>query len=263
MGVKQFVPSFFTDPRKKIDRLSGYALVVFAYFYFFVFQILVDIQTKFTDFETIIRAPIMALLILPLINRGIIKPDPLQRSFSKGKKIRFFQRYFASNYLLERCQRCREDQNTCCNYLDDRSEKQNYYWFRLIFPEIENNHPGIKEETYEKGYTCKLLFIIVLFCKVFITISILALVAYHTYLYFIGQLEIMISGQQIAFLIACVMIWIIIGGLNRANINRPTGCWHAWRAINLSHITWMEINSAFLDDKICQANGIQKQFIQK
>ena len=97
---------------------------------------------------------LIATVIIPLIRYLIIRPDPLQRSPSKTKHIAFFQNEFPSAYILERCQRCHDNEEICENFITEESKTHIRIWMHEIFHgPIEKENPSIVNETYEKGYT--------------------------------------------------------------------------------------------------------------
>lgn len=78
------------EPKKRLERLLQLSAFIIGYLYTYVYQNMLHIKVNLIDFQTLIQMPLVALVILPLIHYLIIKSDPLQRSPSQRKPIRFF-----------------------------------------------------------------------------------------------------------------------------------------------------------------------------
>jgi len=247
------------DPRKRLEALLQISGLLVGYFYIFVYQDILNIKVKLMSLEALVEIPIVAVVIIPLIRYILVKPDSLQRSPSKKKAIRFFQKEFPSNYLLNRCARCIETSETCKNFITEGSCDHVRYWYKLFHEKIEKESPSSVKETYWKGYTCKLLYHLqwILFATF---IASLPLAAVHAYFIiesrFIGE----VNNVQFIFPLICGGMWIFINMLNKPDKKQPSGCWHAWREINRMHVGWMRSNEPVLASLICKANGNNKQF---
>ena len=253
------------DPRKRMTTLLDIAALAAGYYFFFIYQDIFRLNIPLISLKSLLAIPLIPMLILPLIHYLIIKPDPLQRSPSNNKKIRFYQNEFPSLYILNRCSKCVENETTCPNYIKKESMAHAKYWFHDIFHgPIEEEDPHIINDTFEKGYTCKLM------CYTYwilFTFSILAIltVFFQILLKFIISNDIIISltPLQIISPFLGFIILIIISNLNKADTDKPSGCWHAWREINMFHIHWLCSNEKFLVNLICKKNGVKKRFNEK
>lgn len=253
------------DPRKKLDFLLKATALFIGYLYIFVFQNTLHLTVEWISFEKLIEMSIVTIIILPLVHYIIVKPDPLQRSPSKKKAIAFFQNEFPSKFLLERCSRCIENKDSCKNYIEEKSFDHARYWFHDIFHgPIEKSNPAIINDTFKKGYTCKLIFALSKIFLISFIIGLLSLIIHHVYIFYqYENFYIEISALQVIFLLACVSFFILIRMLHKYDSNRPSGCWHAWREINRFHLGWLRDNEDFLVDLICKKNGNDKLFIER
>lgn len=252
------------EPKKRLESLLVLSAFVVGYFYIYIYQNMLHIEVKLVDLQTLIQMPLIALVIFPLIRYLIIKPDPLQRSPSQRKSIRFFQNEFPSKYLLERCKKCREDENSCRNYIKPESYTHVRYWFHDIFHgEIEKENPQMVKDTFEKGYTCKLVCYLSWILSFFVALAIGTVVFYHVYLYASGKFTVDLTALQILFPLVSGSIIILIRTLNRADASRPSGCWQAWREVNRMHVSWLISHEDFLVNLICRAGGEAKKFREK
>lgn len=252
------------EPKKKLETLLVLSAFVIGYFYIYIYQNMLHIEVKLIDLQTLIQMPIIALVILPLIHYLIIKPDPLQRSPSQRKSIRFFQNEFPSKYLLERCKKCREDEHSCRNYIKPESYTHVRYWFNDIFHgEIERENPRIVEDTFEKGYTCKLLYYLSWILSFLVALAIGTVVFHHVYLYIFDEFRVNVTALQILFPLVSGGIIILIKILNRADASRPSGCWQAWREVNRMNVSWLRSHEDSLVSLICHDGGETKEFTEK
>ncbi|MBC7364523.1 MAG: chromate resistance protein [Candidatus Aminicenantes bacterium] len=252
------------EPKEKLEWLLVLSAFFIGYFYIYVYQNIIHIEVKLLDFQTLIQMPLIAVVILPLIHYLVVIPDPLQRSPSKRKSVRFFQNEFPSKYILERCVRCIEDETSCPNYIKAESYAHIRYWFYDIFHgKIETVDPRRVRDTYEKGYHCKLLYYLSWILGVFLAFAIAIIVFHYVYQYFYNEYKVDLTSLQIIFPLVCGLIIILIKALNRPDESRPSGCWHAWREINRMHISWLAANKDYLDKLICQAGGGDKKFREK
>ena len=252
------------EPKQRLERLLIISAVALGYFYIYLYQNMLHIKVDFVDLKTLLQIPVISIIVIPLILYLIVKPDPLQRSPSQKKEIKFFQNEFPSRYILDRCQRCIEDETSCRNFIKPQSYDHVRHWFQDIFHgAIEKESPRAVRDTFEKGYTCKLLYYL---RWILIFVSILAIattVLYHLYLYFVGQFRFEVSVLQMLFIIICICIVILIGRLNVPDENSPSGCWQAWREINRMHVSWLRSHDDILVNVICNKGGGNKRFREK
>ena len=252
------------EPKKKLEKLLVLSAFLIGYFYIYVYQNMLNIKVELFDFQTLIQMPLIALVIIPLIHYLIIKPDPLQRSPSRRKPIRFFQNEFPSKYILERCRRCTEDENSCKNYIKAESFTHVKYWFDDIFHgAIEEENPRVVKDTFAKGYTCKLLYYLSWILGIFFVLGILITIFHHIYLYFFDSFKVELISYQILFPLGCIILIILIKSLNKPNDKAPSGCWQAWREINRIHVSWLKSHEDLLVNLICQSGGGTKRFEEK
>jgi len=252
------------EPKKRLERLLILTAFVGGYFYIYVYQNMLHIQVKLVDFQTLIQMPIIGLVIIPLIRYFIVKPDPLQRSPSRKKPIRFFQNEFPSKYILGRCKRCVEDESSCPNYIRADSYGHVRYWFNDIFHDkIEKEDAKSVSNTFEKGYTCKLLYYSTWILGFLFILALITIVFHHVYLYFSDKFRVELTALQILFPLVGIIMIILTKTLNRSDENNPSGCWQAWREINRIHISWLQSHEDFLVNLICQAGGGTKRFRKK
>lgn len=260
-GLKILTPE---DPRKRLELLLSVVTIFVGYAYLYIYQNILHIKVALYDLYTLLEMPVIAAIVLPLIYYLIIKADPLQRSPSQWKAIRFFQNEFPSRYILERCKRCIENENTCPNYIKAESYTHIKYWFKDIFHgPIESEDPGSVKDTYEKGYTCKLVYYLSWILTVFSVLAMVLMLFQHLYLYIFKTLKFDCTPLQILFPLGCIGIVILIKTLNKADDKSPSGCWHAWREINRMHVSWLKANNALLVQLICRASGGTKMFREK
>ena len=249
------------DPKKKLEWLLVLSAFVTGYFYIYVYQKMFHINVELFDIRTLIQKPFIALIIIPLIFYIIVKSDPLQRSPSQRKSIRFFQSEFPSKYILKRCERCIEDETSCQNYIKAESYAHVKYWFNnILHGVIEKEDPRIVEDTFKKGYTCKLLYYLLWILGIFSALAIGIIIFHHVYLYFSGIFKVDLTTYQILFPLICVVVIILIKSLNKPNDKTPSGCWQAWQEINRMHVLWLKNNEDFLVKLICQTRGGTKKF---
>lgn len=251
--------------KKRLERLLVISTLFTGYLYIYIYQNMFHIEVKLINLNSLIQMPLIALIIIPLIRYLIIKPDPLQRSPSKRKSIRFFQNEFPSKYLLERCERCIEDEKSCPNYIKAESYSHVRYWFNDIFHDkIEKENPRMVENTFEKGYFCKLLYYLSWVLCIFSILGIIIIVFHHIYLYyFFKEIKVDLTSLQILYPLVCISIIILIKRLNKLDANTPSGCWQAWREINRMHISWLGSHENFLINLICYDKGGTKRFKEK
>lgn len=259
-------------PKKYLEWLITSSLFIVSYFYLYIYQNMLHIKIKFLSIQDIQQPSIITLFILPLILYIIVKSDPLARKpYEKipikyfQKEIKFFQNEFPSKYILARCERCSEDENSCPNYIKKESYGHVKYWFYDIFHgEIEKENPGIIKETFRKGYTCKLIFYLSWTLIILLISAIITIVIYHLYLYYYyHEFKFELSTSQAIFPIVCISLLVLIRLLNNPNNTTPSGCWHAWRQINRIHIFWLKDHEDFLVNLICKKGSCIKRFREK
>jgi hypothetical protein len=112
-----------SDPKARLQRLLNISAIIVGYFYVWTFQDFLRIQVAFVDLTTLLRLPIITIIIFPLVKYGYIEQDWLQRGRPNLKSVRFFQLQFPSFYIKERCNRCVETPHTCRNYITGFSRK--------------------------------------------------------------------------------------------------------------------------------------------
>ena len=145
-------------PKARLELLLGFSSLVAGYLYVWVYQNLLGFQVKFVDFYSLLRIPVISAVVFPLIYYLYVKPDPLQRSSSRSRSVVFFQAQFPSPYIRERCQRCVETAETCRNFIGPDSLDHINYWFNDIWREIfARDFKERFDDTFERGYTCKLV----------------------------------------------------------------------------------------------------------
>lgn len=251
------------EHKKRIERIIILSTLFIGYLYIFIYQEMLNMKFDLS-FQTIIKMPIIGGVIYYFIYY-LIKSDPLQRGSKNIKEIRFFQNEFPSKYLLERCERCIENEKSCPNYIKAESYSHIRYWFHhILHGEIEKENPKSVKDTFEKGYICKLLYAIKNVLKCVLVLSILTICVYHIYLYFSnGKLLMDLNSFQVFFPIILLSINILINKINRVDEKNPTGCWQAWREINRMHISWMRSNEDFIKELICHDGGNKRSFKEK
>ena len=250
------------EPKKRIEKHLDLTTLIIAYFFLYVYQTMISIRIEFIDFQTLTSFSIVTAIILPSIHYLIYKADPLQRSTSSRKPIRFFQNEFPSKYLLERCERCVENENSCPNYIDKKSFDHTRYWFNDIFHgTIENENPRNVRDTFERSYTCKFAYYLewVLWLCLFLVIIVITFHFLHSYVD--DSLTFDLTALQVLFPLACLGIILVLRFLHKPDENAPTGCWQAWREINGMHRSWLRHHEDFLVRLICQTGGGTKKFM--
>ncbi len=266
MSVKQKVQDLALppNPRDRLERLLTVSAIVIGYFYVWTFQEFLRIQVAFIDISTLLRLPIITVIVFPLVKYAYVKQDWLQRGRPNLKSVRFFQAQFPSLYIRDRCARCVETAQTCRNFIGPESRDHNSYWLDEIFPIIKRDQPEQASRTFEKGYTCKLIFGLQVVLLVFIGISILTIVWEPAVdLIMRRPASVSLAPKQIIFILLCVLVAGILRALNSPDTNSPTGCWHAWREINDAHKLWMRNNEPALVNAICHAGGNEKSFVAR
>ena len=263
MAIFQSIKKYSEDPKSTLEILLLLSSFTIGYFYIYVYQNMLHISVIYTDIKDLMKIGFIDLVIAPLIYFIVIKADPLQRSKSERKAIKFFQNWFPSKYIKDRCGRCAEDEKTCSNHIEAGSGDEISYWFGCIFPEIEKGSPGIRNQTLRKGYTCKLLYNLIWVIVIFSLLAIVTIVLHHVYLYLSDKFRIDLVVWQIFFPLILLFAIILIKALNSPNESSPSGCWQAWREINQMHIFWLRHHEDFLVGLICRASGGTKRFKAK
>lgn len=260
MGI---VKGWLTDPKNRLETLLVVCTVVVGYWYIYVYQNMLHVSVPLLDVKTLLKLSVMVIVVLPLIH-VLVKSDPLQRSPSQRKAIRFFQAEFPSGYLLRRCKRCAESQKTCPNYITPESHDHIRYWFHDIFHgPIEAQHPETVRETFEKGYTCKLWYYLTWVLGLMTVLAILTVAVHHVCLYLFEQLVLEIHPLQVVFPLVCISVVIAIRFLNKVDEERPSGCWQAWRQVNRIHKGWLRQHENLLVSLICHAGQGTKRFKER
>jgi hypothetical protein len=266
MAVMQKLQEFVfpTGPKQKLQRLLNVSAIVVGYFYVWTFQEFLGIKVAFIDVSTLLRLPIIAIVVYPLVKYAYVKQDWLQRGRPNIASVRFFQLQFPSLYIRDRCARCVETVQTCRNFIGPESRQHNSYWLDYIFPIVKKNQPEQASRTFERGYICKLIFGLQAVLILFIFIAI-ATVGWRPVLHLIMRWPVTfsIAPKQIIFVLLCVLVAGLLRALNSPSMNSPTGCWHAWREINDAHKLWMKNNETTLVNAVCHAGGNNKSFVQR
>jgi hypothetical protein len=266
MAILQKIRGFAlpSDPKTKLQHLLNISAIIVGYFYVWTFQDFLRIQVAFIDLTTLLRLPIITLIIFPLVKYGYIKQDWLQRGRPKLKSVRFFQLQFPSLYIKERCNRCVEAPQTCKNYISPESRDHTSFWLNKIFPIIKSRQEEDAARTFEKGYTCKLIFGLEVVLLFFVIVSVLT-AAWKPVLDLIlhKPLVVSVGPLQIIFVLVCLGITGLLRTLHSPDLKSPTGCWHAWREVNDALKLWMRTNDPTLVDLVCHAGSNNKSFVQK
>lgn len=253
-----------TDPKARLERLLNISAIVIGYFYVWTFQEYLRIHVAFIDISTLLRLPIITLVVFPLVKYAYVKQDWLQRGRPNLESVRFFQAQFPSLYIRDRCARCVETPETCTNFIGPQSRDHNSYWLDSIFPIIKRNQKAQALRTFERGYTCKLVFGLEMVLVAFIVISI-ATIGWEPFLHLIQRhpIAVRFAPRHVIFILLCILVLGFLRALNSPDMTRPTGCWHAWREINDAHKLWMRNNEPTLVNNICHAGGNKKSFVQR
>lgn len=251
----------FTEPKERLELLLILCALAIGYFYIYIYQDILHIEVRLVDLQTLIQVPIISIIVIPLTKYLLVKPDPLQRSPSKRRAIRFFQNEFPSRYILERCQRCIEDEKSCPNYIKEASYAHVRYWFNdILHGAIEKEDPSRVRSTFEKGYTCKLLYYLTRVLRFAFAVAIMTILYGLAWLSINEVSALSITSLQIIFPIICVSIIVLINVANSSDEKKPSGCWQAWREINRMHISWLRGHDNSLVDIICHDGTGAKTF---
>jgi hypothetical protein len=253
------------DPKATLTLLLDVVALLASYYFVYIYQNMLGLNIPFVSYETLIAMPIIAAVVIPLIHYLLVRSDPLQRSPRKGKSIRFFQSEFPSNYLLRRCERCVESPESCPNYISEDSKAHVSYWFDDIFHgPIEKEDPGAVRATFERGYTCKLIYYVTWILWLFVALSVIVMVIHHLRVGFsVGRFQYELTAQQVLSPILCILLIALLKVLHQPNPDAPSGCWQAWQEINRMHVHWMRQHEDYLVDLICRANDQDKSFRER
>lgn len=269
-AFKKFINSaitfikIYTEPKGRLELLLILCAIAIGYFYIYIYQDILQIEVKLVNLQTLIQIPIISIIVIPLTKYLIVKPDPLQRSPSKRRAIRFFQNEFPSKHILERCQRCVEDNKSCPNYIEEATYAHVRYWFHsILHGAIEAEDRSRVRATFEKGYTCKLLYYLTWILGIAFVIAIMTILYHHAWLLIKEGWTVSITSLQIIFPIVCALLIALISSMNSSNENTPSGCWQAWREINRMHISWLKSHDNLLVDIICHDGTGTKTFKEK
>ena len=263
-AFKKLKDNAIDEPKTRLELLLILCALIIGYFYIYVYQHILHIEVKLVDLQTLIQIPIISIIVIPLIRYLLVRPDPLQRSPSKRRAIRFFQNEFPSKYILERCRRCVEDDRSCPNYIREASRAHVRYWFYdILHGAIEAEDPRRVRDTFEKGYTCKLLYSLTWILG-FASATAIITILYHLVSLFVKEgWTVSITPLQILFPTVCALLIALITIMNSSNENTPSGCWHAWREINRMHISWLRSHDDLLVNTICHDGTGTKTFKEK
>jgi len=263
-AFKKLKSNAIEEPKRRLEWLLILCALVIGYFYIYVYQNILHIEVEFINLQTLIQIPAISVIVIPLIRYLLVKPDPLQRSPSKRQAIRFFQNEFPSKYILERCQRCIEDEKSCPNYIKAQSYDHIRHWFYDIFRgAIETEDPRRVRDTFEKGYSCKLLYYLTWILGFALAIAMITILYHHAYLFIKEGWTVSITALQIFFPLACAGLIILIKIMNNPDESAPSGCWHAWREINRMHVSWLRSHDDLLVNLICHKGTGTKSFKER
>lgn len=252
------------EPKKRIEKLLDLMTLIVAYSFLYIYQNMISVKIELMNFQALTSIAIVPVVILPSIHYLVFSADPLQRSPSSRKPIRFFQNEFPSKYLLERCQRCIENEDSCSNYMKKRSYDHVSYWFNDIFHgAIERENPKNVRDTFEKSYTCKLVYYLEWILWFFLILTTMMSLFFFLYSYTRGTSMFNLTALQILFPLTCFGTILLLRMLHKPDENAPTGCWHAWRQINGMHRSWLKHNEDYLVKLICHAGGETKKFVSE
>jgi len=202
------------------------------------------------------------LVVFPLVYHLWVKPNILQRGRFGWKSIRFFQAQFPSNYIRDRCERCIETSDSCKNFIDSSSPDKDNIWLNDIWRGvIKKSFPDRFEETFRRGYTCKLVLGLDLTLGFFFVLGVLTVLGRILYVYgFEPQADWGFESLHFLYPAVCIGVVALNRFLNKPDMENPTGCWHAWREENNGHIRWLRNNEQLLVDIVCHAGGNSKHF---
>jgi hypothetical protein len=250
------------EPKARLERLLSVSSIVLGYFYVWTFQEYLKINVKFIDVSTLLRLPIISIIVIPLTLYLYVKPDWLQRGRPHFKSVRFFQAQFPSLYIKQRCGKCSETAQTCRNFIGPESREHNSYWLDHIWrPIIKKKYKEQFDRTFEKGYTCKLLFGLQIALVFFAIVAVVTMISKPILdLLMRRPIVYFYMPKHLIFVGVCVFVAILISLLNRPDMTAPTGCWHAWREINDAHKLWLRNNEPILVELVCHAGGNDRSF---
>ncbi|PWB73637.1 hypothetical protein C3F09_05075 [candidate division GN15 bacterium] len=242
--------------KQRIEWLLVACIFVLIYLFIVVYSDVFGIDRPSLS-PSFINLPIPVVVAL-FFGLYLGRSDPLQYSASKNKTHKFFRDQFPSKYLLRRCDECVETDSTCNNYLSENSYDYIRIWFDEIFHGvIQKQKPGSVEDTFRKGYTCKLMY----YSSKAILWTLIASVALLCFHYVFPVLRGLPSPSpdlmHLAFPILLALALFLVLLLNRASGKQPTGCWKAWQQVNGMHQSWLKNNEAELVRLICLRNGGQ------
>lgn len=250
------------DPKAKLTLLLDIVALLAGYYFVYIYQNMLGLNIPFVSYETLIAMPVISAVVIPLTHYLLIASDTLQRSPRKERSIRFFQSEFPSNYLLRRCERCVESPESCANYITEDSKAHVSYWFDDIFHgPIEEENPETVQVTFEKGYTCKLIYYVTRILWLFVALSVIVTVVHHLRVGFsAGRFQYELTPLQLLSPLFCILVIALVMFLNQPNPDAPSGCWQAWQEINRMHVHWMRQHEDHLVNLICRANGQDRRF---
>jgi hypothetical protein len=255
-------PTSAKGAKARLEILLGLSTFAAAYLYVWVYQDFLGIRVAFVDFSALLRVSIISTVVFPLVHYLYVKPDPLQWANWKFRSVRFYQLQFPSLYIRDRCQRCLETVATCRNFMGPDSRDHTTYWFDGIWrPIIATGFRGNFERTFERGYTCKLVFGVQL-AMVFFSALALITMSWKPLYRWVVQKPVFPSFESphFLFVLVCFGMILLIRSLNTPDPGNPSGCWKAWREVNDGHKLWLRNNDNVLVDVVCHAGGNTKVF---
>jgi len=240
--------------KAKLECLLGFAAVAAGYFFIWVYQTFFGLRVALVGFDSLLKIPLVALVVLPLVYQLLVHADPLQRSSLPWKSVRFFQAEFPSRYIRERCGNCVETHATCRNFIGPDSLDHVNYWLNYLWrPIVERDFPERFQDTFVRGYRCKLVLGLNLIAGFFGTLALLAV-----FVFAVTEWPSGLWAKDSRYLLYPAFCFLLAGTggmLNRPDKEKPTGCWHAWREINNLHVLWMRNNDPLLTSILCRAGA--------
>jgi hypothetical protein len=249
------------SPKARLEWLQAAMVVLLAGLTLYVYQDVLGLHFSLKQLGGTLQLPLFAVVILPYLTYVLVRSDPLQRNRPRGGATKFFQDQYPSKYILERCKSCREGPS-CNNRLTEDGRDHENYWLDDIFHgPLERQRPESIKRTFERSYTCKLIFASEWLLGVSAAIS-LVVAAFHLGYQSVpeGRFALLRHPLQIAFPVLLLIALWVIAWLNRIDDKNPTGCCAAWKQVNNGHIVWMRDHDYELARVVCHARGNQLTF---
>lgn len=243
-------------PRARLEWLQSVVVVMLTGLTLSVYQDVFGFRFGFKELWSTVELPVFAVVILPYITYVVVRSDPLRHLRTRFGPVKFYQEQFPSSYLVRRCESCHEEP-ACCNGLRKRNGDYVNYWFDELFHgSLEQLRPVSIHDTFEIGYTCKLVFASQCLLGVFAAFS-LIIAAYDVTNRSIlaGRFVLHLSSAQMAMPFMLFLFAWVIYALNKPDPANPTGCWAAWKEVNNGHRVWMRDHDDDLVRIVCHARG--------